>query len=367
MCVNERGEITHCLSNALKMLGYHEGELLGRHYTCLFAGSGEPARGAVESGAAERLETQLYQTSSEQLIHHKDGSQFLAKLTITQPDPNSGNRGQNIKAVLVIQVLHKCSDANTADRPDSMKQLETLDSSNQSLLQSNFDLMQFAYVASHDLQEPLRTITGFCDLITTKNKGKLTAETERYLNIISSNIDRMQRLIDDLLQYAKLDAPDVSTSAVSLHRPLRQAIAALDSAIKTSGAQITYDELPVVAGNSTQLSLLFQNLLGNAIKFRSTLPPSIHISCKTSEGKHHVSVRDQGIGLEMRDADRIFSLLQRLHPRDQYEGSGIGLALCKRIAQRHGATISVNSSVGEGCTFTVVFDELVTPDSPEHE
>jgi light-regulated signal transduction histidine kinase (bacteriophytochrome) len=222
-------------------------------------------------------------------------------------------------------------------------------------MRSNFDLMQFAYIASHDLQEPLRTVIGFCDLIMAKNKNKLDTDSERYLSIIMANTQRMQQLINDLLLYAKLDAPNISTSQVSLRRPLLQAMAALDSAISSSGAQITYDDLPTITGNLTQLSLLFQNLLSNAIKFRSETSPAIHISCETIDGMHHISVSDKGIGIDMKDAERIFLLLQRLHSKDQYEGSGIGLAVCRRIAQRHGANITLASKPGEGSTFTISF------------
>lgn len=337
LCLDDAGAVIYCVNDCSHVLGYENKELAGLHLSNLFPHE--------EDGAQHVLQLLRRRgnrdSETQHLLRRKDSSEFLARLTLnaisSHPDP-------------AVQYLLFIDCVNNQEHIKSKE--EDL---NASLMRSNFDLMQFAYIASHDLQEPLRTIIGFCDLLIAKNKDKLDKDSERYLSIILANTQRMQQLIHDLLLYAKLDAPNISTSPVSLRRPLLQAMAALDSAINSSGAQISYDELPTITGNVTQLSLLFQNLLSNAIKFSSETSPAIHISCKTIDGIHHISVSDKGIGIDMNDAERIFLLLQRLHSKDQYEGSGIGLAVCRRIAQRHGASITLDSKPGEGSTFTISF------------
>ncbi|MBS1995318.1 MAG: PAS domain-containing protein, partial [Cyanobacteria bacterium SZAS LIN-2] len=219
------------------------------------------------------------------------------------------------------------------------------------LSRSNTDLKQFAYIASHDLQEPLRTVSSFCELLAKKNQGKLAEDSERYINIIIEGTGRMQQLIKDLLAYSQLEQAGKSIMPVDLNLPLGEAIADLDAIIASSGAQIVCEKLPVVMGDPSQLKIVFQNLIANAIKFRKPEGIAISISAESVGKNCLVKVKDNGIGLKMEYADRIFDIFTKLHARSKYPGTGIGLAICKRIVERHGGSIKVESAPDQGATF----------------
>jgi len=227
------------------------------------------------------------------------------------------------------------------------------------LARSNEDLEQFAYAASHDMQEPLRTVISFCDLLTKKTHGKLDPDSEKYLAVIVESTARMQHMIKDLLLYARLDAQGKTPAAIDSQEALSLAISGLQKAIAESGAEIIHDKLPVVMADLTQLSLLFQNLLSNAIKFRGEEPLKIKIDAVRQGPFWQFSVFDNGIGMNMAYADRIFVIFQRLHSRSKYQGTGIGLALCKRIVERHGGSIKVSSIPNKGSVFIFT---LLPPD-----
>jgi PAS domain S-box-containing protein len=220
------------------------------------------------------------------------------------------------------------------------------------LERSNKELEQFAYVASHDLQEPLRMIASFVQLLDQKYKGKLDEKADKYIYFAVDGALRMQKLIDALLAYSRVTTWGASFGPVDTNRAFSQAVADLLPAIAESHAVVTKDLLPTVTGDEAQLAELFQNLIGNAIKFRkSGTAPVVHVSAK-KEGKEWLfSVRDNGIGMEPEYFDRIFQIFQRLHTREEYPGTGIGLALCKRIVERHGGRVWVESAPGEGTKF----------------
>jgi signal transduction histidine kinase len=249
------------------------------------------------------------------------------------------------------RLLHQRQIAEALDRLVQERTLK-LDQLANDLARSNKELEQFAYVASHDLQEPLRTVLSFCDLLAKKNRGSLDADSAKYLEIILESSARMQQLIKDLLLYARLESEGNALRQVDLGICLNQAIKALDVAILEAGARITYDEMPSVMGDATQLSLLFQNLIANGIKFRRDEPPQIHIGVSKKDEWWQISCTDNGIGMKMEYAERIFVIFQRLHSRSKFDGTGIGLAVCKRIVERHGGNIAVHSSPGNGSTFT---------------
>ena len=219
------------------------------------------------------------------------------------------------------------------------------------LKRSNADLQQFAFAASHDLQEPLRGIESFIRLLENRYKGRLDEKADEFIDFIIDDVKRMQVLIKDLLEYSRLSAKDKVISPANCSVILEQALNNLRSAIGESNAAVTYDSLPVVMGDEAQLIRLFQNLIGNAIKFRSREPLKVHISARREGNEWLFSVRDTGIGIDPKQVERIFVIFQRLHARQEYPGTGIGLAVCKRIVERHGGRIWVESELGKGSAF----------------
>ncbi len=222
------------------------------------------------------------------------------------------------------------------------------------LARSNQDLEQFAYVASHDLQEPLRAVTGSVQLLARRYEGKLDPEADEFIGFAVDGTRRMKTLIVDLLAYSRVSSRGSPFAPVDANAVLAQAIANLKTAIEVNNAEIAHDPLPVVFGDAGQLALVFQNLISNALKFRqSDKTPAINISaqCLKNNKMWQFAVRDNGIGIEKQYADRVFVVFQRLHTIDEYPGTGMGLALCKKIITRHGGRIWLDSTPGEGSTF----------------
>ena len=226
-----------------------------------------------------------------------------------------------------------------------------LEAVNQELARSNADLDQFAYVASHDLQEPLRGVSGCVELLVNRNRKLLDERSQEIAQHAVDGAARMQRLIEDLLAYSRVGTRGGTAVLVDTGQTVREALLNLESAVRESGATIDAVDLPTVPADPTQLRQLFQNLLGNAIKFRSDRPLRLEIKARPVEARWEFSVRDNGIGIEKDYFDRIFVIFQRLHSRDEYPGTGIGLAICKKIVERHGGRIWVESEPGQGTTF----------------
>jgi light-regulated signal transduction histidine kinase (bacteriophytochrome) len=220
------------------------------------------------------------------------------------------------------------------------------------LERSNAELEQFAYEASHDLQEPLRMVASYTALLGETYKGKLGPDADKYIGYAVDGARRMQALINDLLQYSRVGRKQGALAAVSMNAAFEQALVNLQAAIWDSAATVTRDDLPSVRGDQVLLTQVFQNLVGNAVKFRGTAPPAVHVSAVRSGSEWVFSVRDNGIGFDPRYAERIFVLFQRLHGRDRYQGTGIGLAVCKKVIERHGGRIWAESKPGQGSTFS---------------
>jgi light-regulated signal transduction histidine kinase (bacteriophytochrome) len=238
------------------------------------------------------------------------------------------------------------------------------------LKQSNEDLQQFAYVASHDLQEPLRVVSNFTQLLSRRYKGKLGTDADEFIAFTVDGCQRMQQLINDLLSYCRIETAG-AFGHVDCNEALDQALANLHLAIDESEATITREELPAIDGDRVQIIQLLQNLIGNAIKFRGKRRPEVRIGAGREGDFWTFFVRDNGIGLEQRHADRIFVIFQRLHGRGEYKGTGIGLSICKKIVERHGGRIWVESEVGEGSVFRFTLPPaldtaLTTKSTPRH-
>ena len=219
------------------------------------------------------------------------------------------------------------------------------------LARSNQELQQFAYVASHDMQEPLRMIKGFMELLERQYRGKLDAKADEFIHYAVDGANRMSRLISDLLAYSRIGAHGEPFTDVDCGAALRQAVENLHALIDESGAVVDSDPLPAVKGDLIQLTQLFQNLVGNAIKFRDQRPPVVHVGARQLGTEWEFFVKDNGIGIDPGRADRLFMMFQRLHDHAKYPGTGIGLATCKKIVERHGGRIWVRSRPGEGSTF----------------
>jgi light-regulated signal transduction histidine kinase (bacteriophytochrome) len=206
-------------------------------------------------------------------------------------------------------------------------------------------------VASHDLQEPLRAVAGFIGLLKMRLEKSLDEKTSEYMNFSVDGVSRMQSLINGLLEYSRIDTsgkpPEPTDSKAVLDNVLLQ----LRASIEESGAKITAENLPTVKIDPVQLVQLFQNLIGNAIKFRSDTAPRIHVSAGRQDGAWQFAIRDNGIGIDPQYAHKIFLIFQRLHTRKQYPGTGIGLSICKKIVERHGGRIWMDSQPGQGSTF----------------
>ena len=219
------------------------------------------------------------------------------------------------------------------------------------LARSNAELEQFAYVASHDLQEPLRMVASFTELLAKRYQDKLDADAREFIAYAVDGATRMQRLIADLLNYSRVGTRGKPLEPVNCDAILERVLVSLKLAINESGAVVRHDPLPTVMGDDLQLGQLFQNLLANAIKFRGETPPVIHVSAEHTGNAWNFSVRDNGIGFAPEYAERIFMIFQRLHSKAEYPGSGIGLAICKKIVERHGGRIGVKSEPGRGANF----------------
>lgn len=256
---------------------------------------------------------------------------------------------------------------NVTARRRAERELErstaALERANAELARSNAELGQFAYAASHDLQEPLRMVASFTQLLQKRYQDQLDAQADEYIRFAVDGATRMQRLINDLLAYSRVGSRGRELVETSAEEAFEQAVADLREAIRESGATVTRGPLPRVLGDASQLSQLMQNLIGNALKFRGAAPPIVQVSARAGERPRewHFSVRDNGIGIEPQYLERIFVIFQRLHTRAEYPGSGIGLAICRKIVERHGGRIWAESELNRGSTFFFTLSAVPAP------
>lgn len=244
------------------------------------------------------------------------------------------------------------------EKEEAERHSEVLEIRAAELKQSNDDLQQFAYIAAHDLQEPLRTISSFTQLLAQRYKGKLGADADEFISFAVDGAHRMQSLIQGVLDYCRVGTAGKEFSEISSEDVLEQALGNLRNAIEGSGAAVTHDPLPMVSADKVQLMQLFQNVVGNAIKYRGAEQPRVHVAARKN-GSHEwiFSIRDNGLGIEPQYFEKIFLMFQRLHGRGEFSGTGIGLTVCKKIAERHGGRMWVESATGKGSTFYIALPE----------
>jgi signal transduction histidine kinase len=219
------------------------------------------------------------------------------------------------------------------------------------LARSNADLEQFAYVASHDLQEPLRMVTAYTQLLAERYRGKLDADADKFIGYASEGAMRMQVLIQDLLAFSRVGRSGSSNESIDCNTVMQEVLQALSAAVEESGAVISYPQLPQIQGDRTQLGQVFQNLIGNAIKFRGKEAPKISVQAENKDEQWCFEVSDNGIGIPPENSGHVFEVFYRLHARSEYPGNGIGLAICKKIIERYGGRIWVESQGGSGSHF----------------
>jgi PAS domain S-box-containing protein len=333
--VNADGKIVLVNVHAERKFGYSRDELLG-----------QPVKKLIPEGFAERLAADALRSPADALAQEigsgielmgrkKDGSEFPIEIMLS---PLASAEGIMVTAAVRDITARKDAEARLLRNVEELKR-------------SNEELGQFANIASHDLQEPLRMVASYTQLLSRRYKGKLDADADEFIAFAVDGASRMQRLIQDMLSFSRVGTKGRDLVETSSEAALQQGLRNLRGAIEESGALVTHDPLPLVQADESQLVQLFQNLVGNAIKYQRPGVPLIHISATREGGKWAFAVKDNGIGIDPQYFERIFGMFQRLHKREEFAGTGIGLAICKKIVERHGGTISVESQPGHGSTF----------------
>ena len=330
--IDSNARTTYANRAMVRMLGYSELEMFGRSlFDFMDAGEKQQALDNVErrkQGIGEKHEFKF---------KTKDGKDVW---TYMSTSPVMDEKGNLLSCCALVY--------NITERKDSEQQMLQLTTD---LKRSNQELEQFAYVASHDLQEPLRAVTSYTQLLAQRYQGNLDEKADKYINYVVDGASRMQQLINDLLAYSRLGTRAQEFEIADCNAAVAQSLCNLEIAIAEKKAVITCESMPTVMADEFQLVQLFQNLIGNAIKFCRQDVPIIHIAAIIQDDEWLFSVRDNGIGIDSEYADRIFIIFQRLHSRREYSGTGIGLAMCKRIVERHAGRIWVESQSGEGAIF----------------
>jgi PAS domain S-box-containing protein len=334
--VNQVGEIVLLNVQAEKQFGYRRDELVG-----------QKVKNIIPEGFAERLIADALRSAEDALAQQigtgieltgrrKNGSDFPIEIMLSPLESAEG--------ILVTAAIRDITKRKKAEA-HLLQKVEELNRSNE-------ELGQFAYVVSHDLQEPLRMVASYTQLLSRRYKGKLDSDADEFISFAVDGASRMQRLIQDLLAYSRVGTKGKDLLDTSSEDALQQALINLRGAIKDSGALVTHDPLPAVLADEMQLIQLFQNLVGNAIKYQGPGVPRVHVSATRNGVRKWVfSVQDNGLGIDPQYFEKIFGMFQRLHKREEFAGTGIGLAICKKIVERHGGNISVESRPGQGSTF----------------
>ncbi len=327
------GNILSWNRGAEKMFGYSAEEAIGRPISMLVPPECAGELGQIQERVAQGESVGRYET----VRMAKDGRRIDVSLVVSPIFDAAGR-------ITGASSIHR-------DITERKRAEEALARRAEELERSNTELEQFAFVASHDLQEPLRMVASYTQLLAQRYQGKLDADADEFIAFAVEGAQRMQKLIQDLLTYSRLGTRREEFKPIDCGQALGRALQNLAASIEESGASITHGPLPTVMADGSQLTQLFQNLVSNAIKFRDQQPPRVHISAERNGAEWTFAVQDDGIGIEPQYADRIFVIFQRLHPRNEYPGTGIGLAISKKIVERHGGRIWVESKVGEGATF----------------
>jgi PAS domain S-box-containing protein len=333
--VGPQGEILLANRMTETLFGYMRDELIGQPVELLIPARFREGHHVHRDDYVKRAHTRPMGSGLELFASRKDGSEFPVEISLSPLQTPSG--------MLVTAVVRDISERKQAQQALQQHAAE--------LERSNAELEQFAYVASHDLQEPLRMITSYSQLLERRYRDKLDGDALEFIDYVVDGARRMQELINDLLAYSRVGTRGREFEAVDMEAVLRRVLGNLQFAIEEQHAVISHDPLPRVMADGLQLVQLLQNLISNAIKFHGEAPPKVHISAEIENQEVRFCVRDEGIGFEPQYAERIFQVFQRLHSKGKYPGTGIGLAICKKIVERHGGRIWVESAPGHGAKF----------------
>src|SRR6202049_183464 len=340
--VNQRGEIVLLNVQAEKQFGYRRDELLGQEVTNIIPVGFAERLLADDLRSAEDALGQQIGTGIELIGRRKDGSEFPIEIMLSPLE--------SVDGILVTAAIRDISVRKSSE--------EHLVKTVAELKRSNDELQQFAYVASHDLQEPLRMVASYTQLLAQRYKGRLDSDADEFIAYAVDGSNRMQGLIRDLLAYSRAGTNGKALHTISSENALNEALTNLRATIEESSAVVTHDVLPAITMDETQMVQLFQNLVGNAIKYRTPEAPHVHVSAAKNGGNEWIfCVRDNGMGIDPQYFERIFVIFQRLHGRKDFKGTGIGLAICKKIVERVGGRIWVESELEKGSTFWFALPE----------
>jgi PAS domain S-box-containing protein len=342
MVVSQSGEIVLINVQAEKQFGYRREELLHRPIEILLPNPFRIQDPTDQNKDVISPRVREGGAGVELFGLRKDGSEFPVEIMVSPVE--------NATGVLMTTAIRDITIRKKFEEQLAQTAVE--------LKRSNEELQQFASVASHDLQEPLRVVASYTQLLAKRYKGQLDAEADEFIGYAVDGCTRMQGLIQDLLTYSRAGTKGKALREISGEKILKEVLTNLGTTIVESGATVTHDSLPTITTDDTQLVQVFQNLVGNAIKYRSAATPHVHVSAAKNGGNEWIfSVRDNGLGIDPKYFERIFILFQRLHGRQDYEGTGIGLAICKKIVERLGGRIWVESQLENGSTFYFALPE----------
>jgi PAS domain S-box-containing protein len=338
--LDAKGNIKSWNEGIERIKGYKAKDVIGQHFSVFYTEEDRKKK-LPEHNLAMAKEKGHYESEGWRV--RKDGTKFWANTVITAMYDDSG----------VLRGFSKI----TRDVTELRRSKEELENKAEELSRSNRELEQFAYVASHDLQEPLRTVSSYVQLLANRYKGKLDKEADEFIEFAVDGSNRMRQLINSLLEYSRINRAK-PFEKVDIQAIIEEVLMDLSEQIKISKADIKYSNLPVVQGDPVLIGQVFLNLIGNALKFRSAKPPEIRISAERRNGNYLFSVKDNGIGIDKEYWEKIFVIFQRLNNREQYPGTGIGLSICKKIVEKHGGKMWVESEPGKGSVFYLILKAI---------
>lgn len=347
--VDRTGHIVFVNCPTEAWFGYRREELIGQTVEILVPERHRGAHAGDRAGFIAQPRARPMGAGLDLYARRKDGTEFPVDISLW---PLEREGGPFILAAIRDMTEQKRLQTQLAcEHRELLQARQELEKTVVELKRSNAELEQFAYVASHDLQEPLRMVASYTQLLAKRYKGRLDPDADEFIGYAVDGATRMQRLIQDLLAYSRVTTQGRNLEQVDCAVLLDDVLDNMRFAIDESRAVVTRGTLPVVMADGAQLGPLLQNLIGNAIKFRGEEPPHVQVSAERRTNEWLFSVRDNGIGIDPQYAERIFVLFQRLHNKEEYPGTGIGLAVCKKIIERHGGRMWVESQSGKGATF----------------